>query len=180
MALCRVYNMAHVYIMAPQTMPRQKHPLWKEFDITVPKDPPRKPLPDVRCRHCSTQLQNVQPGRALLSHIVICERITEQQRAQWRRFQKKEKEEAAAAQRLERTTESDVEANIAAMFYAANLSFRAIENPAIRAALLQGRPDGLRLPSRRALAGSMLDQAYEAELAEVISVQKEQKHFVSE
>ncbi|ETI46015.1 hypothetical protein F443_09557 [Phytophthora nicotianae P1569] len=62
--------------MTAQTTPRRAHRLWKEVRVLIPKGP-TKQYPDVECLHCHLPVQNVQPSRALLTHIVACPAISE-------------------------------------------------------------------------------------------------------
>eukprot|EP00644_Phytophthora_capsici_P002617 jgi/Phyca11/543299/estExt2_Genewise1Plus.C_PHYCAscaffold_110514 len=151
---------------------------------------------------------NVQPGRALLSHIVICDGITAEDKEKWRRFQEVEQRKAEAARLARRSSakrarrssnegdddryslehgdlppELDIKTFhliIAKFFYAANIPFRVVDNPAFHRLCLEGRPDHLSVPTRASLSGALLDKVYTQERRETLGVLKEETYVVME
>ncbi|KAG1705228.1 hypothetical protein DVH05_004159 [Phytophthora capsici] len=176
-------------------MPRPAHPLWREVQVLVPTGP-AKQYPDVECLHCRLRIQNAQPSRALLSHIVACPSISDEEKDKWRRYRDLEMEKRCARQSLGKRARDDDETSddaapseldnetfqyrIALMFYSTKLAFRQIENLAFRSAILQGRPDHLTLPTRAELGGSLLEKVYTREREETIDVWKNEKFLVLE
>jgi hypothetical protein len=74
----------------------------------------------------------------------------------------------ARQQRLDRnfvvkttqTTKDRLDKSVASMFYACNIPFNAVENPHLRKAIGELRP-GYQPPTRKALAGHLLDSTYD-------------------
>ncbi|KAF4040652.1 hypothetical protein GN244_ATG07165 [Phytophthora infestans] len=154
------------------------------------------------------EMLNVEPGRALLSNIIVCPRIPEEERTKWYRFRDLEHRKAEAARKarknlrkrarqgsfndedLDNALEYDVappdldkeifQRNIAVMFYSANTPFRRIDNPVFRRALLQGRPDHLELPTCALLSEAWLKRIYADERDDIVVVWKNEEIIVIE